>query len=119
MFYELGSSLKNCLLVFYTAQKQGTEPDKRYLSLLVDLVNLLVLQLSKGLILLCCFHHFNDFCYCSMDWLSTILFYTLLLLASLSVTIHISTYVRLSCSWCSILENYENNLWYVLINFGI
>lgn len=61
MFYELGSSLKNCLIVFYTAQKQVTELDKRYLILLLDLVNLVVLQRSKGFTLLCCFHHFIDF----------------------------------------------------------
>jgi len=92
MSYELGSSLKNCLLVFYTVQKQGTELDKIYLSLLVDLVNLLVLHLSKGLTLLCCFHHFNDFCCWSVDWLSILWFYSLLLLANMSIKIHRSIY---------------------------
>ena len=79
-------------LVFYTARKQVTELDKRYLTLLLDLVNLLILQLSKGFILLCCFHHFIDFWHCSMDWLSILWFYTLLLLATLSINVHKSKY---------------------------
>lgn len=75
------------VFVFFTALKQVIEHHKRYLNLLLDLVNLLVLQIILPgkdflipiamLVSLCQRNLLNTFWCCSVVWLSNLWFYTL------------------------------------------